>query len=204
MQQTDRQLLERFQAGEEDAFAEIVKRHQAVLLKTIGAVVRSRETAMDLAQETFFRLHRSKGNIRDPDGLAAHLKTIGVRLAISQNRRTRSWLALLPGLKAVTEEWARSTEDLAINDQAGRRLMDVIDDLTQKLRATVILSDLEGWSPEEIARASNCSVTTVKKRLVRAHTFIRGHLSDWWTGEKHDQRPERRSDHQCSEEPAAP
>src|ERR1700682_2410473 len=204
MEQADRGLLQRFRAGETDAFTTIVERHQALLVKAITKTVRSRETAEELVQEAFLRLYRSKGNIPDPDGLYAYLFTIATNLAHTQNRRRVRWRELQRDLETMSTEGSRDPQYLAIAGESEQKLTAASDRLPPKLRTTFVLHDFYGLPLETIAQACQCSVSTVTKRLWRSREAVRGYLARWWTGEKHDQRPEGPAVHPRSEEPRDP
>ena len=58
-----------------------------------------------------------------------------------------------------------------------RILQQALDQLQPKDKAVVVLSDLEGISNQEIAKALGLSVPAVKARLHRARLFLRGNLA---------------------------
>src|SRR5215472_16822890 len=84
---TDGQLLERFlAAGEEPAFAALVRRHGPMVLGVCRRVLRDRHEAEDAFQATFLMLARKAGSIRRPEALSAWLHGTARRLALTLRR----------------------------------------------------------------------------------------------------------------------
>ena len=82
---TDRQLLERFQRGRDEvgerAFAALVERHGAGVLRVCRGVLGDSHDAEDAFQATFLVLARRAGTIRDRDAVGAWLMGVAFRVA---------------------------------------------------------------------------------------------------------------------------
>src|SRR2546426_12816249 len=77
------------QAGEEAAFAEIVRRYQRAVYRVAYGMTRNAADADDLAQEAFVRAYRAIGRFRVGEPLFPWLSRITVNLAYSLHRRRR-------------------------------------------------------------------------------------------------------------------
>ena len=68
--------------------------HYPALVRRLTAIMRDRETALDLAQETYLRAYRAWDRFDGADE-RAWLYTIGLRLAFNERRRLLRWRGLL-------------------------------------------------------------------------------------------------------------
>jgi len=73
-------------------------------------------------------------------------------------------------------DYAELPEDYAVRQDLGRAIQQGLDGLPPDQRATVILSDIQGLSYEEIAQATGVSLGTVKSRLSRGRARLRDYL----------------------------
>jgi RNA polymerase sigma-70 factor (ECF subfamily) len=68
---------------------------------------------------------------------------------------------------------AESPEDYALRQDLGQAIQNGLDQLPPDQKVTVILSDIQGLSYEEIAQATGVALGTVKSRLSRGRTRLR-------------------------------
>lgn len=130
------------------------------------AVLRQREEAEDVAQETALRAYREFGRLRNPKGLEAWVVRTAWRLAIDRQRsskrreqREQSAVSFNPGLTA---------EELAASGEFERALQVALDALPEKLRAVIVLAAIQGYDTAETARLLDLPEGTVKSRLHHA------------------------------------
>jgi RNA polymerase sigma-70 factor, ECF subfamily len=166
-------VLERAQAGEHDAFAELVNDHEAMVYSLALHFGNDRGRAEEIAQDAFLQLYRSLGSIESRAHLVHWLRQVTVRRCIDIARRSR--LVAVP-LDAV---------EVASLDKPGdpflaRRMRDLIASLPEQQRAVVILRYQEDLDPSDICRIVGMPVNTVKSHLHRALQSLRRKL------EKHD------------------
>ena len=89
MESSDWELVQKCQAGEIDAFQELVSRyHQKIYVVIIG-LLRNREDALEVAQETFFRAYRKIRSFKGGSSFYTWLYRIAVNLAIDSQRRQK-------------------------------------------------------------------------------------------------------------------
>jgi RNA polymerase sigma factor (sigma-70 family) len=136
------------------------------LVRRLALVVADADEAQDLAQQTFVRA-AERWPLADGRDVYRWLVVVGVRLALNERRRRRTW-----GLQAVRDEdvvWAMNTEpDLWLALRA----------LEPKVRAALVLTTLDGYTQEEVARALGVRRGTVASWLSRARTRIRPILEE--------------------------
>jgi len=85
---SDRQLLERFRACQDEAaFAALVRRHGSMILGVCRRVLRNEQDAEDACQATFLVLARKAGSIHKKDSLGSWLHGVAFRVASDLKRR---------------------------------------------------------------------------------------------------------------------
>ena len=192
---TDDVLMQRVREGDDDAFGEIVDRYKDSLVNYLTHLVRSRDRAEEIAQDAFVRLYRSADKYRQQERLGPYLFRIATNLVVSEVRRERRWSLLLPRLHASTRTSAPAPDTNLFTSEIQRQVAAAIDRLPVHFRAPLVLFEIEEWSYEEIAKALDVRVGTVKSRISRARDLLRRHLAPWWTGgENHERLATRRMD----------
>lgn len=166
---TDAELMAGTKTGDRDAFARLVERHADSLVSYLARLTGSPDTAEDLAQETFLRLYRTADRYRETGYFQAYLYRIATNLAKSERRRRLRWRSLHPLLAASTPERVEaSASRRLLGRELGQALERAIAALSPKLRAPILLHEVEGLPVAEVARALGCRPGTVKSRLHRA------------------------------------
>jgi RNA polymerase sigma-70 factor (ECF subfamily) len=168
----DDALVERARVGDAEAFRLLVERHyQRVYAVAIG-MVRHRDDALELTQETFLHLHRSLRGFRFSAKFSTWLYRIVTNLCIDHFRRAaRAPLPLMTREEDEAEpvQWpdpaAEQPDDAAHRAELRGALAWAFDQLSAPHRAVVVLREVEGLSYEEIAGALGCSIGTVMSRL---------------------------------------
>lgn len=162
--------LAKAQAGDQDAFAELVERHEAMVFSLGYHFFSDRGRAEEIAQDVFLQLYRNLATIESESHLLFWLRQVTTRRCIDLTRRTR--------LKAVSLEDAgelRAVERHA-DPLRDRRLRELIAELPDLQRAVVTLRYQEDLDPSEICRIIEMPVNTVKSHLHRALQALRKKL----------------------------
>jgi RNA polymerase sigma-70 factor (ECF subfamily) len=178
----DAMLMQRVADGDELAFAEIVDRYKNPLINYLTHLVRSRERAEDFAQEAFVRLYKSASKNGDLDRIGAYLYRIATNLVVTEVRRERRWSLLLPRLNVSMARTPATPDADLLADEIQAKVTAALERLPLKYRAPLVLYEIEEWPYDEIARALDCRLGTVKSRIARARELLRRQLSGWWNG----------------------
>jgi len=167
-------------------FANLVDRYKDPLINYLRHLTRSQERAEEIAQDAFVRLYRNLASVRD-DSLAPYLFRIATNLAVSQIRREKRWRLLLPKFQATHHE-SEPADRRVVTNEIQSKVNAALQRLPVKLRAPLVLFEIEEWPYHEIASALGCRIGTVKSRIFRARSLMRKELESWWIGENHERQ----------------
>jgi RNA polymerase sigma-70 factor (ECF subfamily) len=167
-------LMERFRAGDREAFTMLYRRHYAEVARFAFYMTGEQSRAEELSQDVFVWLVDHPNAFEAGLGtLPAFLKGVARNLLRRRWRRERRWQSLeefllrQPGAK----ELIAPGKELSAGVDA-EILRQGIALLPLKYRATIVLCDLEGESYEEAAVVLRCPVGTVRSRLHRGRRLL--------------------------------
>ena len=166
------ELLERFAAGDVEAFEALFRQHQCEVYGWILRIVRDRATAEDLTIETFWRMYRAHARFDAARGnCTAWLRRIATNAALDHLRRTRREVPLPEDPPDAPKVPAAERSDLR------RTIFSAMNSLSPRLRVAVVLALVEEESYDRIAEALGISVSAVKVRVFRGVRILRKELS---------------------------
>ena len=189
--QIDRTLIARFKQGDQAAFDEMITTYWDRIFARSFQLLRNREDAEEVTQDTFIRAQRSLENFRGDSSFSTWLFQIATNL--SHNRYWYWWRR---------KRGASFSIDQTLNDETESTLMDIlpcdgenpgqatvtqefVDQvstcmkmLSEKHREILELRNVQDMSYEEIAEELQISVGTVKSRIARARESLRERLGD--------------------------
>jgi RNA polymerase sigma-70 factor (ECF subfamily) len=173
--------LARARAGDAAAFAEVVRRHQAMVFSLALRVVNNRALAEELAQDVFLQLHRNLANLESGAHVTHWLRRVVAHRAIDVARQH----ARRPqaSLSDVTEPAVPSVER---DPFMLRRLRTLIAALPAAPRAVLTLRFQEDMDPSEIARVLEMPLNTVKSHLRRGLAVLRDRAQDLVESRSHE------------------
>jgi RNA polymerase sigma factor (sigma-70 family) len=173
-QRTDRQLLDDFAVRRsEAAFAALVSRHGAMVLRVCRRVLGHEQDAEDAFQATFLVLAGNAGSIRNRDTVGGWLHGVAYRTAMNARRGIARRRSREARLRAVARPAAASPtwDDVqAVLDEEVQRL-------PPRFREAFVLCVLEGKGGPEVAAELGCKEGTVKSRVSRARRLLQQRLA---------------------------
>jgi RNA polymerase sigma factor (sigma-70 family) len=169
--ESDAPLVRRFQDGQRDALGEIVQRHQVAIRRFLLMLCDDRHEVEDLCQEVFLRLIRHLSKMVPPESLRPWLYRTAVNLVRdrARRRRIRRWLRLSgSGARGAGPVTAETTDAAAEREELVEHLRREIHRLRPAWREVVVLRDIQGLSPQEVADLLRIPAKLVNDRLYRA------------------------------------
>jgi RNA polymerase sigma-70 factor (ECF subfamily) len=184
----DLELVARSQAGETQAFNELVTRYRSRAYAMIYNMVRNDQDAWDLAQDGFVKAWKSIGRFRGESSFYTWLYRILMNVAIDALRRKQieggtefDDAYALKGVEAGAATAPKNEMQPAarLSDKEVRERIDAaIQKLSPEHRAVITLRELDGMEYQEIAEAIGCSIGTVMSRLFYARKKLQNMLRD--------------------------
>lgn len=165
-------LLTQAKAGDQAAFASLVRRHQNMVFSIALHMLRSRPAAEDLAQEVFLELYRSLGKLESDAHVVSWLRRVASHRCIDEIRR-RNHRPEYPTEALPDAGHMPPTREIFIAD----RLQALVAGLPARARMVVVLRYQEEMDPTEIADALEMPINTVKSHLRRSIAALRERLT---------------------------
>jgi RNA polymerase sigma-70 factor (ECF subfamily) len=174
---TDEELLKR-SLQMPSAFETLMARHQREFIARAQAVVKSRDDAEDIVQETFVRIYRFAPKFSEENGtFRAWSVTILMNVARTRYQKVakeRGVFAKLEDEHFVSlAEVGRSQHDAYLDTEEVKRVLARVDADTAEI---LTLAYLEGLPYEQIAELKETSVGAIKARVHRAKLLVRNAL----------------------------
>jgi len=166
----DDALVARIAAGDRDALAELVVRHEALVYRYARSLTSDPAAAEDAMQQAFLDVLKGAGTYRGAASVRAWLLTVTRHAAFRHARRRAGEPEHHVPLDALASlaGWGADPEDLAGRASDRALVRRALDRLDARSREIVVLRDLEGLSGDEAARVLGLSLAATKSRLHRA------------------------------------
>lgn len=176
--------------GHEAAYRELIRRYERPVFSLIYRMVRDRELAEDLAQETFIKVLNAIDSYRPEYKFSSWIFKIANNAAIDQLRRRSLDTLSLDGsphaqdaeaIEATTLQVSDGREsqlDEVANRELGGQIERAIARLRPEYRNCILLRHVDGRPYEEIAEILDLPLGTVKTYIHRARNELRILLAD--------------------------
>lgn len=174
----DRVLAKAARAGDEEAFALLVKRHQGGVRRLAARILLDEEEARDIAQLAFIRAWENLSRY-DPSWcfstwlyrIASNLAIDALRARGSRDRTHQTHLRL------VGEEEAPKAPETLQEKEVESIFHQLAQILPPAQRQAFVLREVEGLATSEVARIMGCTETTVRNHVFSARATLRRELA---------------------------
>lgn len=172
---TDQELVARLLKGDQEAFTELVERHQRAVFNLTYRMLNEAREAEDAAQEAFLRAYQHIDRYDAQRPFKTWLLSIASNYCIDRIRKRRlTWLSLdepLPPHPALNSH-EDGPEDSAVNKERDTAIHSLLSELAPEYRAAVILRYWYDMSYAEIAEILDTTESAIKSRLFRARQSL--------------------------------
>lgn len=178
---TDRELVARAGAGDQEAFEQLVRDNQNRVYSLAVRLVGDREEAADLAQEAFLRAWQGLAAFQGESSFATWIYRLTTNVCIDYLRRKKRRQEVEPAVSLDDEDsgWAEPAD--AGQDpqrkleeaERSRALARGLERLPEHQRQVLVMRELSGLSYQEIGAATGLDLGTVKSRIARARLALR-------------------------------
>jgi RNA polymerase sigma-70 factor (ECF subfamily) len=158
----ERMLIARCQAGDAEAFAEIVRSYQARLHYFLRKIVGSDGRVDDLLQDVWLDAFRSLAMLKEPAAFPAWIYRVTRDRAYRELRGQRREESIQEDFEVAIVE---DDHGQAFSKDEVQLVHECLDELTPAHREVLVLRFLEGMNYESIAGVVGCGVGTVRSRL---------------------------------------
>ncbi len=183
-------LVERAARGDRAAFEALVRRYQHKVHGYVVRMTNDAQDAEDLTQEVFIKAYVSLGNFRGEASVQTWLYRIATNLCIDRSRRKKRQVPTAFSLdEPVEEEHEQTGRELPDHEadpyrllarkELRQRVREALAAMSEKLRAVIVMYDLQSMSYEEIAQVLDCPLGTVKSRLFNGRTELARKLKSY-------------------------
>jgi RNA polymerase sigma-70 factor, ECF subfamily len=188
-ERSDVELIQLAKGEDFQAFDELVSRHSARVYSLLFRLVRRREDAEDLLQQTFLSAFENLSRFREEASFRTWITRIATNFALMKFRKEgKIRMVSLDAPQTYTDEGVplpREIGDWSVNPGLileRKELIEILEEAIATLpliyRTVFLLRDLEGFSNKEVADIMELSVSAVKSRLMRARLFLRDLISN--------------------------
>ena len=170
------ELLERAQAGEEGAFADLVRPYEHRLRALARGMVHNEQDAEDLTQEALLRIYRALPYFQRQASFSTWACRILTHVCLDHLRQRRRRPRAEPFMEEERQEPPEpgpGPEETALRVELRANLRAALAALPIEQRTVLVLHDVCSFKYREIAAISGCSVGTVKSRLFTARLRLR-------------------------------
>ena len=177
----DRQLVARAQRGDKQAFELLVEKYQRKLARLLSRFIRDPAEVEDVTQEAFIKAYRALPAFRGDSAFYTWLYRIGINTAknylMAMGRRAPTSTEVEADEAEGFEEGEQlrdinTPESMLLSNEIAQTVNATIEQLPEELRTAIQMREIEGMSYEDIAKAMDCPIGTVRSRIFRAREAI--------------------------------
>lgn len=181
---SDEPLVRRLVEQHPMAAKELSIRYRPQIYKKVFNVLKNTSDAEEVTNDVLFHIYKNARDFKG-DGTFSHwIDQIALNLSfafiprrslgrrVSLKKLNDAYLEAYPASESEFPV-PENPETRAYQNELDLSLREILDELSPQLRVTLLLHDLEGFTPREIAEELKIPINTVYTRLLRARTTIR-------------------------------
>ena len=166
-------LIKRFKKRDSAAFEVLVRKYQDIVYNLCRYMLQDPEKAQDAAQDVFLKAYRGLKDFRPDFSIHTWLYRIAVNTCLDYKRKSYREALRNEPLAEDLPSKEPFADQLYVSRESTKAIQRALQKLPEKLRATIVLREIEELSYEEIAQILRTSIGTVKSRISRAREQLR-------------------------------
>jgi len=184
MEQSDRELIAKSNAGDAAAFEQLIFRYDKEVLSIAARYTNSADDAKDIYQETFIRVFKGLAKFQFKSEFSTWVFRIATNVCLTHKERKRKEVHFLlneDDNDETQKEYAVSnveTDSHTRNNEIAERIDMALKELSPQQRLVFTLRHYQNYKLREIAVMMDCAEGTVKKYLFEAAQKMRTELKD--------------------------
>lgn len=183
----DRALVLAAQKGDGQAFRKLVERYQRRVFQLALGMVKDADEAMDIAQETFVRVHRYLPSFKGDSSFFTWTYRIAVNLCLDAGRKKGRGESVEFDERQAEVEASMDPPSAALagpqrnalNRELAGKIEEALAGLSENHRAILLLREVEGLSYEELSQTLGIRKGTVMSRLFHARLKMQRKLREY-------------------------
>jgi RNA polymerase sigma-70 factor, ECF subfamily len=188
---TDEMLMVRYQRGDREAFAELVRRYHAAIYNFTIRHMRATDLARDLTQDVFLRVVQNAAEFKHEARFSTWLYTIARNLCVDQQRKlghrrhpsldqpVSSGETRVLGDNVADTHPRASAERMAASMEVMNSIVRAVEALPEEQREVFLLREVANLPFKEIAQITGTGENTVKSRMRYALDRLQEALTDF-------------------------
>ncbi len=184
--ESDQLALDRARNGDAGAYNELVLKYQGRIFSKVFSMLRNRQDAEEITQDTFIRAYRVLSSFRGTANFSSWIYQIGINLAHNRywywRRRKRNESMSLDA--NIGEDMGATLHDIIADNAQGpggevdqnefvKKVAECMEQLKPEHAHILTMRNVQNMSYEEIAEELGLSIGTVKSRINRARESLR-------------------------------
>ena len=187
---TETDIVRKAKKGDKEAFSELVTIYSERIYNLALRILRNREDAEDVLQETFLTVLQKLNTFDGRSNFFTWIYRIATNASLMKLRKKRLVFAELPENpdlgprhdERIMVDWSQDPSFNIQNEEIKKIIDTAINQLSEIYRTVFILRDIEQLSIKETSKILNISEENVKIRLKRARMFLRDKISQYYEG----------------------
>lgn len=186
---SDRELVERAQAGDTRAFDQLVRKYTPRLYGLVYNMTSNRDDTADLLQDIFSKAYRSLRRFMGKSSFYTWIYSIAVNMTLNFLKKRGRYARISlddvdtgiqndPEFIRLTTAGTSTLREVNIHELQ-KRLNEAMMKLSEDHRTVVTLYDIQGLQHSEISKILGVSEGTVRSRLFYAHRQLQNFLEDF-------------------------
>ncbi|GAB3765511.1 RNA polymerase sigma factor [Microlunatus parietis] len=172
-------IVVRAQDGDLAAFESLIDRYQRPLFRLAVRILRDRELAEDVLQDSLIAAWRKLPTLDQPGAVRTWLYRLLTFRCLDALRRRRDADPLDEERDSEDRGQGRDPAEVVEHREHWRQLHQAVGELPAQSRVCWILKEIDGLSYGEIAEVINQPVSTVRGRIARARQQLAERMASW-------------------------